>query len=240
MNYDNEEFFCQNCGRYSPALFCLSPWCRAKANKKRAKIESAGTSRRSVTNTTKQDPIVSYLDAFDGDISASEARGQREVVEAMVLPSVMDQTTRDALTKAGVVLGAQVPGDKLFLNATLPIGWKKRSTDHYMYSDLVDEKGRIRASIMYKAAAYDRDASISIRRRYGFRYDYDAHVAVVTNCGVEIHRTARNELAHQKNSHIDSEFLSYMRAQEALLAEAGAWLDAKYPDWKDASAYWGE
>jgi len=51
----------------------------------------------------------------------------------------------------------------------LPIGWKKRSTGHSMWNDLVDDKGRVRATFFYKAAFYDRDAFINFERRYDFR-----------------------------------------------------------------------
>src|SRR6185436_8068032 len=46
---------------------------------------------------------------------------------------------------------------------------KKIATDHSMYTDLVDDKGRVRASIFYKAAFYDRKADISFKRRFSIR-----------------------------------------------------------------------
>lgn len=66
--------------------------------------------------------------------------------------------------KFGVVYGEKA--DELFRWATVPEGWKIERTGHYMYSDLLDEKGRKRAQIMYKGMAYDRCASISPNRRF--------------------------------------------------------------------------
>ncbi len=51
--------------------------------------------------------------------------------------------------------------DDLFVFAILPDGWKKQATDHDMHSELIDDKGVVRARIFYKAAFYDRSASIT-------------------------------------------------------------------------------
>lgn len=40
----------------------------------------------------------------------------------------------------------------------LPEGWQRVSTDHDLYSHLVDGQGRNRVLIMVKTVAYDRDA----------------------------------------------------------------------------------
>lgn len=124
------EMICPFCGMYVYSARCCRmlggpAGAQTKARKRTKPIESAGSPGRTVTNTARQDPMFQFLDALDGNVAASEERGQREVVEAMVLPSVMDKDTRAALIKAGVVLGEQVKGDKLFLNATLPTGWNR-------------------------------------------------------------------------------------------------------------------
>jgi len=70
-------------------------------------------------------------------------------------------------TKMGVIYGDPVKDDeKFFRHATIPAGWKIVPTDHYMYSNLVDDKGRPRAQIGFKAAFYDRWTSISTIRRF--------------------------------------------------------------------------
>jgi hypothetical protein len=60
--------------------------------------------------------------------------------------------------KEGVKFGKPLPDNSIFCNAELPKGWKKRATDHSMWSELVDDKGVVRAQIFYKAAFYDRSA----------------------------------------------------------------------------------
>lgn len=79
-------------------------------------------------------------------------------------------TRAKSTEKPQVKCGDMVEGDDLFMHATLPEGWEKRPTDHHMYSDLLDAQGRKRASIMYKAAFYDRDASIHAVPRFQASY----------------------------------------------------------------------
>jgi hypothetical protein len=95
-------------------------------------------------------------------IEASEARGQQELAGSQQLPTKIDAASKTALEVAGVKFGEPTPGDPLFRSATLPKGWQVKPTDHSMWSDLLDETGKKRASIFYKAAFYDRDAFMRV------------------------------------------------------------------------------
>jgi hypothetical protein len=97
-------------------------------------------------------------------IIAQEKHGQKALANSTELPVKIDPAAQKVLSEWGVQLG-DVLEDKLFRQAILPKGWKKVPTEHSMYTDLVDDKGRKRASIFYKAAFYDRDAFLSIERR---------------------------------------------------------------------------
>ncbi len=98
-------------------------------------------------------------------IEAAERSGQRELVESEVVPVRMSPS-REAYEELGFVFGKDVPGDNLFVEATLPKGWSRRKTDHPLWSSIVDAEGRERVSVMYKAAFYDRDASMSLVGRF--------------------------------------------------------------------------
>jgi hypothetical protein len=118
-----------------------------------------------VTNTANE-PRPEWL--FGGNpraIEAQEAQGQRELAASEVLPAQCPAEDRAALEAAGVVFGDPVAGDPLFVNVTLPKGWKKERTDHAMYLKLVDETGTERATIFYKAAFYDRRADMYIPKK---------------------------------------------------------------------------
>lgn len=94
-------------------------------------------------------------------ICDQEAAGQQELVNSDTLPSEIDAKSKEILEQAGVKFGEPVENDPLFTYVELPAGWKKIPTDHSMWSQLVDETGKVRANIFYKAAFYDRRANIS-------------------------------------------------------------------------------
>jgi hypothetical protein len=85
------------------------------------------------------------------------AAGRRFVTRFGIL------TSQQVLEKAGVVFG-EVQKNELFRAVTLPDGWSIKSTTHHMYSDLMDDRGRKRASIMY--TAQDHEAWYSVCRRF--------------------------------------------------------------------------
>lgn len=94
-----------------------------------------------------------------GGIEAQEARGQKDFVTAETLPI---NCPKKELEDFGFVFGTAV--DDLFIQASFPKGWKKKATNHSMWSDLIDESGRKRASIFYKAAFYDRHAYLYLEK----------------------------------------------------------------------------
>ena len=196
---------------------------------------------RNTSNEAKENPLSVLAMALGKGTSKmiedQEASGQRDFVSSTTLPTeFMSDNGKTALEKAGVVFGDVVEGDPLFQYVVLPEGWKKRTTDHSVHSVLVDDKGRNRASIFYKAAFYDRKASISLRRRYTYTQGYErlgkesVYVALVKDGDIVIHQT------EPIPKPADKEWL----ARESSDKLAIDWLDQHYPDWKDASAYWND
>lgn len=168
-----------------------------------------------------------------GAILRQEAQGQADLVASESLPS---QGSYDpAWAAMGVTFGEPFPHDPLFRSATLPKGWAKRGTDHSMWSDLVDDRGRKRASVFYKAAFYDRSAHMRVAPRFSTSRDYDektgeATHATVTDCGAAIERFEIVSVPGEK---------SWERGDAADKA-ATAWLDANRPEWRSVTAYWDE
>lgn len=104
-------------------------------------------------------------------IETMEALGQRRLVSSTQLP--IDGTEGDdaaAWAAMGVKLGEKT--DDLFRHVELPEGWRLVATDHSMWSDLQDDRGRRRAGVFYKAAFYDRRARVSLERRYSVQCDW--------------------------------------------------------------------
>jgi hypothetical protein len=174
-----------------------------------------------------------------GGIEAQEARGQKEFVSNEVLPKEMlHGTTKEQFESLGFEFGDDA--DDLFINVKFPAGWVKKATDHSMWSDLLDEKGRKRASIFYKAAFYDRSAHISLNKRYSYSHQPEDNYlsdmsyedrkdgnwyGVVTDCDDVIYKTEP-----VKNCGWEE--------PDKLRDEAKIWLVKKYPDYENVLAYW--
>jgi hypothetical protein len=174
--------------------------------------------------------------ATPGGIEAQEKAGQTSFVAGSSLPKKMQGCARTDFEKMGFRFGADV--DDLFVTVSMPAGWKKVATNHSMWSDLIDDKGRKRAAIFYKAAFYDRSSHIGLNRRYNLstyesvnakgepmENDHTHYAVIIKDCGKEIHRAG----IYPENDY---------KACDPLEAQATAWLDEHYPQWKDATAYW--
>lgn len=174
-----------------------------------------------------------------GAIERQEADGQRQFTQSDTLPT---RGLADIATSVGIRILGPVPDDKLFTRVHLPAGWTKRATNHSMWSDLLDELGRIRASIFYKAAFYDRSAHISFHQRFDIAPDAElkdktGEVSwVVTDCEKVLYRTPPISPGMLYGAP------GYFEAAEPLDAKARQqaidWVSVRYPAWKSLSAYW--
>lgn len=168
-----------------------------------------------------------------GGIERQEAAGQAAMVANFdTLPKEMDRAIGE---KLGFIYGADA--DEIFVTVTPPAGWSLKATGHSMHSDLLDDQGRVRASIFYKAAFYDRRANGHWSRRYDVRSDYDE-----TGDGRTVH--ARDNATGESffSVRIDREenedgqaFYSRIRVAEN---DATHWLNTNRPEWRDPGAYW--
>lgn len=174
----------------------------------------------------------------DGGIEAQERAGQLEQAIASTLPRHVNSGTWEQLEEMGVERLGPVPGDDLFVNVELPKGWRKQPTDHAMWSNLLDDKGRTRATIFYKAAFYDRDAHINVERRFSTSYKSDStefgkgpFYGIAEDAdGEVIFRTAT--IAVDETLGNDSE------VRDRVRGEARRWLERNFPDYENPLAYW--
>jgi hypothetical protein len=172
-----------------------------------------------ITNTTKIDPLVQLLVTVSGfgGIERQEAKGQAELVQSEVLPTEIGIKDKKVLELAGVVFGKAVDGDEIFTNVKLPAGWQKVPTGHSMWSELKDDKGRVRASIFYKAAFYDRHAFIRCDCRIRLKYADDGKYDVVKD---------------------DVIIFKGCTGYEESRKQCEDWLRLNYPNWQDPAGYW--
>lgn len=175
-----------------------------------------------------------------GGIEAQEAAGQRAFVANDTLPIECGYgTTREQIERMGITFGE--PVDALFTNVQLPDGWHKEATDHSMHSNLLDDYGRVRARIFYKAAFYDRRADINICRRFSYSTqpiggwgqpcdrETTPMICAVTDC---------DKVIWQSEPMTPSNDTKRFQLADALRLQGEAWLDEHYPDWHDPLAYW--
>jgi hypothetical protein len=114
-------------------------------------------------DTSASDPLLHMLGAMgsgglSGYIEEQESAGQAQLVASAVLP----KDGSSAYEALGIRVGD--PVDDLFVNVTLPAGWKRQGSDHAMWSYVLDERGVQRVAVFYKAAFYDRKAHGSVVR----------------------------------------------------------------------------
>jgi len=116
-----------------------------------------------IVNTSKNPRPDWLLGGDPAAIENQEAQGQKEMCRVEQLPRTDGyKDLKDKYKQLGIKVLGETEGDDLFYDVTLPEGWKIIPTDHSMWSNLVNEKGKIIANIFYKAAFYDRAAHIHI------------------------------------------------------------------------------
>lgn len=208
-------------------------------------------SRNPIRNTTKdvcEGPfgLLILAEAMGGKgtseiIEDMEKRGQQQVAAAAGTKLPTEGSDNPAWAKMGVVFGEPVEGDPLFRDATLPEGWSVKPTDHSMWLDLVDEKGRKRGAMFYKAAFYDRGAHINPCRRFTVQTQY-AEDGEQAHLGDYVGDTLKGETYPYREE--TSVFYAPTVEGDAWGDESRkacvAWLNEHYPNWEDASAYWDD
>lgn len=163
--------------------------------------------------------------ATPGGIEAQEKAGQKALVASADMPKIM-RPSREAFEKSGFTFGEDV--DELFVDATLPAGWKREASDHAMHSYILDEQGRKRVGVFYKAAFYDRRADARLMCRFTVQKDYDLpadKVAyIVKDADKEIYRT------------IETPRTGY-ESDDQHEAVATKWLTEAFPNYADPTAW---
>lgn len=173
-------------------------------------------------------------------IERQEAAGQSAMAKAADrLPLEINYPhglTHAQVTEAlGIQFGKTV--DRVFIEAALPDGWKIVPTSHSMWSDLVDDKGRKRAAIFFKAAFYDYNAHISFECRYVIDgYVDDVVVDGVTMRKCQVIDKAKNIPLWASAQAGERDF----KAQHVHRDQAAVWLNANYPKHNDPFAYWND
>ena len=125
----------------------------------------------------------------------------------------------------------------------LPDGWEIKATEHTMWNEVLDDKGRKRMTIFYKAAFYDRDAFANLQTRFQLdvthvadpNSDYDVWKAsdiqgTVKDGDRVIYQTARVPAC--------SDYTKESKMKDVLWEDLYAFMNEHWPQYKDVHAYW--
>ena len=163
-----------------------------------------------------------------GGIERQEAAGQRTLVESAMLPKEIIGATREQLTALGFKFVSEV--DELLVTCELPPGWTKRGTDNPMHSDLLDDQGRKRAGIFYKASFYDRSAHMCMRRRFSVEPYRDGSQNGYMRCIV----TDGDAVVFDSGEWEKGDYDHCGRLQD----NCKNWLNNTHPEWQSPLAGW--
>lgn len=138
--------------------------------------------------------------------------------------------------------------DPLFRDVVLPAGWRVRASDHPMWSHLVDQHGRIRARIFYKTEIFRSEAHIHLEARFSIQrvHSKDPTIEQVQYAVMDGDRqrfeTDRMILGPKPTDEQDRRnwFARQDQLETQHRAECGAWLNERYPSWRQYGAHWND
>jgi hypothetical protein len=160
-----------------------------------------------IENTGNRDNLLHLLGAMSEGtekyITGMEKQGQQQLVASCDLPTKGSDDPE--FLRLGFTFGEPYEHDPLFRPATLPTGWRKDSTDHSMHVKIVDELGRERVSVFYKAAFYDRRADMRLNTVFGYVSSllYYGHAPVLDDewaTAEAVIEAARGEIQREQES----------------------------------------
>lgn len=205
-------------------------------------------------------------------IENQEKRGQAEVVRTQRLPRKindhnvpreifwagvdqnMDYDTKrpiiakniETYTKAEYEkMGIEIINetDDLFWNVKLPDGWEVKATDHSMWNEVRDNKGRKRMTFFYKAAFYDRGAFSNLQTRFQLDVthiaDPDSDYTVWK--ASDFRGTVKDGdaiICQTKCVPATGDYSKDDKIKDELWEELRAFMNEHWPEYKDVHAYW--
>jgi hypothetical protein len=148
---------------------------------------------------------------------------------------------KDQYEKMGIEILDE--NDDLFWNVKLPAGWEIRATEHSMWNNLFDDKGRKRANFFYKAAFYDRDAFINFDTRFHAKVEHvadpseDYEIWKASDYQGTV-RDGENLIYCTECIPASGSFSEDDLIKEKLQEDLNTFMNKHYPDYKNINAYW--
>lgn len=163
---------------------------------------------------------------------------RREIVDHNIY-----EYTKEQYEKMGIEVGRDY--DDLFWSVSLPEGWEIKATDHTMWNELMDNKGRKRASFFYKAAFYDRDAFINFETRFHLDVTHTADPSEDFDIWKksDLQGTVKDGdiiIFQTKCVPAVEDYHKEDKIKDKLWAELEAFMNEHWPDYKNIHAYWND
>lgn len=172
-------------------------------------------------------------------IGIEDSMEWKEKNEIMIKNNI--EYTKQQYEKMGIIIVEEY--DDLFWNVELPEGWKIKATDHTMWNNLFDDKGRQRANFFYKAAFYDRDAFINFDTRFQVSVDHVADPS--SDYDIWKNSDYQGTVKDGKEIIFSTECVpvtgSYDKddkIKNKLRKQLEKYMKENYPDYEDIHAYW--
>lgn len=141
--------------------------------------------------------------------------------------------TKQQYEKMGIIIVDEY--DDLFWNVKLPEGWNIKATDHSMWNNLFDDKGRKRANFFYKAAFYDRDAFINFKTRFSISV---SHIADANSDYQGIVKDGDEIIFSTESVSPTGDYQNDDKIENSLREQIEEYMNEHYPDYKDIFLYW--
>lgn len=205
-------------------------------------------------------------------IENQEKRGQQSVVRNVLLPKRMNDISfpneirwngvtpsmgweqRNEIVKINNIaytkqqyekMGIKIADDydDLFWKVEMPIGWQIKATDHTMWNNLFDDKGRKRANFFYKAAFYDRDAFINFDTRFSVCVEHTANTEeeyeVWKNSDYQgVVKDGETIIFSTECVAVTGTYDGDDKIKNFLRQNLEHYMQEHYPNYKDINAYW--
>lgn len=171
-------------------------------------------------------------------IEHMEKESQEKVVKNIMMAREMSPN-KEEWEQLGFIF-TDIPGDNVLCNVVLPEGWSLKATDHSMWNDIIDENGMVRGSMFYKSSFYDREAHMTLNRRYGVcsccvNGDYSTREIFFGNENEKLFVAGQTHIS--KDMSREDRLMIYER-QKQLEKMAQEFGDENYPGWESVHAYW--
>lgn len=165
-------------------------------------------------------------------IDRAEKEEQYRVINECELPKSM-KPNQVCFEKLGFCF--EDIGDDVMLKAKLPEGWSMKAEDSY-HTNILDEKGRVRAAFFYKGVFYARTGHMVAYCRYGVKSEVTIKGNIEDGATVFVYDRNNDSIVKKFGSFPDSWCDEHEKARE----DAYKWLKEHFPSCEDPTAYWDE